>query len=227
MPFVLFLLAILVLTLGPRLWVKRTMSAHGYDRPDLPGSGGQLAEHLIERYELEGVTVHKGNIDENYYNPVDKQVSLSPEIYDGRSISAVAVAAHELGHAIQDKEHNPDFLRRNRRIKQAMSIERFSSMALLITPLVFMVTKVPHSMLITGLIGITGMLAAIWVQFLNLPVEMDASFNKALPILAEGYISDQDIPAARQVLKAAAYTYVAGALASIFNLARWVAILRR
>ncbi len=65
------------------------------------------------------------------------------------------------------------------------------------------------------------------VQFLNLPVEMDASFNKALPILEEGYLSEKDMPAARTVLKAAALTYVAGALASIFNLARWVAILKR
>ncbi|WP_257287498.1 zinc metallopeptidase, partial [Endozoicomonas sp. SESOKO2] len=102
-----------------------------------------------------------------------------------------------------------------------------SAMALMITPLVFALTRVPHSVLLTILIGVSGMIAAIWVQLINLPVELDASFKKALPILAEGYLSEKDMPAARDVLKAAAMTYVAAALGSLLNLGRWVAILRR
>ena len=71
------------------------------------------------------------------------------------------------------------------------------------------------------------MLAVVWVQFINLPVEMDASFNKALPILEEGYLAPEDLYGARKVLKAAAMTYVAAALASLLNLGRWIAVLRR
>ncbi|WP_257292425.1 zinc metallopeptidase [Endozoicomonas sp. ONNA1] len=227
MVFVILGLLILVLVFGPQIWVKRTLRLHSGDRPDLQGTGGELAEHLVERFGLEGVKVVKGNQGEDFYNPEEFLISLSPENYDGRSVSAVAVAAHETGHALQHQEKHAGFMLRQRRISLAMTIERFSAMALMITPLVFALTRVPHSVLLTILIGVSGMIAAIWVQLINLPVELDASFKKALPILAEGYLSEKDMPAARDVLKAAAMTYVAAALGSLLNLGRWVAILRR
>ena len=227
MVFVILGLLILLLIFGPNLWIKRTLKLHSGDRPDLQGTGGELVAHLIERFSLEGVTVVKGGKGEDFYNPAERIISLSPENYDGRSVSAVAIAAHETGHALQHQEQHPGFMLRQRRIKLAVTIERFSAIALMITPIVFVLTRVPHSMLLTVLIGISGMLAAIWMQFMNLPVEMDASFNKAMPLLEEGYLTDQDLPAARDVLKAAALTYVAGALASLLNLGRWLAILRR
>ncbi|WP_448215640.1 zinc metallopeptidase [Endozoicomonas sp. 2B-B] len=227
MVFVILGLLILVLVFGPQIWVKRTIRLHSSDRPDLQGTGGELAEHLVERFGLEGVKVIKGNQGEDFYNPEEWLISLSPENYDGRSVSAVAVAAHETGHALQHQEKHAGFMLRQRRIRLAITIERFSAMALMITPLIFALTRVPHSMLLTVLVGISGMLAAIWVQLINLPVELDASFKKALPILAEGYLSEKDMPAAREVLKAAAMTYVAAALGSLLNLGRWIAILRR
>lgn len=227
MHFALLGLVIILLVIAPQFWVKRTLRRHSSDVEGMPGTGGELAEHLVERFELDGVTVIEGQSGQDFYNPADKQISLSPEHYNGRSIAAVAVAAHETGHALQHQENNPDFIRRERRIRLALSIQKFSSLALMLTPLVFLLTRVPHSMLLTALLGISGMVAAIWVQILNLPLEIDASFNKALPTLSEGYLKDEHLPAAREVLKAAAYTYVAAALASIVNLARWVAILRR
>ena len=227
MIFVILGILIVVLVFGPQFWVRSTLKRYGGDRPDLQGTGGELAEHLVQRFELEGVSVRKGLPGEDFYNPEEKLISLSPENYDGRSISAVAVATHETGHALQHQEKNPGFMLRQRRIKTAMAIERFSALALMVTPFVFLLTRVPHSMLLTVLIGISGMLAAVWVQFVNLPVELDASFNKAMPILSEGYLSEKDLPAARKVLKAAALTYVAATLASLLNLGRWLTILRR
>ncbi len=220
-------LAIVSLVFGPQWWIRRTLRRYGQERPDLQGTGGELAEHLIQRFELDGVKVQKGGVGEDYYNPDEKQVSLSPEYYDGRSIAAVAVATHEIGHALQHKQQHRGFMLRQKRIRLAIMIERFSAIALLVTPFLFLLTRIPQSTFLTLLIGASGMLAAIWVQFMNLPVELDASFNKAMPLLAEGYLSEQDLPAARQVLQAAAWTYVAGALAGLLNLGRWIAILRR
>ena len=137
------------------------------------------------------------------------------------------VAAHEVSHALQHQEQHSGFMRRQRRIKVAMIIERFSALALMLTPLIFLVTRLPHGALLTLLLGMSGMVASLWVQLLNLPVEWDASFYKALPILSEGYLLPNDVPAARQVLRAAAMTYVAVALANLLNIGRWVAILRR
>lgn len=227
MVYVLFGLLILALVFGPQYWIQVTMKRYGKWRKDLQGTGGELARHLVERFQLEGVTVVRGGQGDDFYDPEGKVISLSPDHYDGQSIAAVAVAAHETGHAIQHKEKNPAFMQRQKRIRTAIAIERFSVMALMISPLVFALTRVPHSMILTMLIGISGMLASVWVQFKNLPVEMDASFGKAMPILEEGYLTGNDLRGARAVLKAAAYTYVAAALASLLNLGRWLMILRR
>ena len=76
--------------------------------------------------------------------------------------------------------------------------------------------------------GLTVMGISVVVNFVTLPVEFDASFNKALPILFKGnYIEKKDHAAAKRILKAAAYTYVAASLADLLNLARWIALLRR
>ena len=65
------------------------------------------------------------------------------------------------------------------------------------------------------------------IQIVTLPVEIDASFNKALPILQAGYLKSHQLPAAKRILKAAAWTYVAASLATLLNFWRWVAVLRR
>ena len=227
MPLILFLLAISALVFGPQLWVRRTLRKYGKERADLPGTGGELAQHLLKRFELQGVTVHQGMEGEDFYDPQNKVVSLAPSHYQGRSIAAVAVAAHEVSHALQHQEQHRGFMRRQQRVKIAMMIERFSAVALMVSPLIFLLTRLPQSTLITLLIGVSGMIASLWVQLMNLPVEMDASFNKALPILEKGYLASHDLPGARRVLHAAALTYVAMALASLLNIGRWIAILRR
>lgn len=227
MPLIVLLLAILILVFGPQLWVRNTLRKYGKDRPDLPGSGGELAHHLIARFALEGVTVREGQDGEDYYDPENRVVSLSPSHYRGKTIAAVAVAAHEVSHGLQHQEQHPGFMRRQRRLKTAMMIERFSVLALMVTPFIFLLTRWPQSTLVTLFLGASGMVASLWVQLMNLPVEMDASFNKALPILTEGYLGQEDLPGARKVLRAAAMTYVAAALASLLNIGRWMAILRR
>ena len=224
---VVLLVAILALVFGPQLWIKRTLRIYGVHRSDLSGTGGELAEHLIQRFSLEGTSVKEGREGEDFYDPENKVVSLSGSHFHGKSIAAVAVATHEVSHALQHHEQHTGFMKRQRRIRIAIMIERFSVIALMVTPLIFLLTRVPQSTLITLLLGASGMVASLWVQLMNLPVEMDASFNKALPILEEGYLSGDDLPAARKVLKAAALTYVAAALASLLNIGRWFAILRR
>ena len=221
------ILIILGIVFGPQLWVRQTLKRHGVERPEFQGTGGELAVHLVERFGLEGVTVAEGRDGEDYYDPESRTISLSPSHYRRKSVSAVAVAAHETGHAIQHKEQHAGFMKRQRRIRCAAMIERFSSLALMMTPFLFLVTRVPQSTLLTLTIGVFGLLASLWVQCVNLPIEFDASFNKALPILAEGYLPEHDLYSARKVLKAAALTYVASALACLLNIGRWIMIFRR
>ena len=224
MPLILLSLAVIALVFGPQMWVTRTLRRYDGERFDLPGTGGELAAHLISRFSLSGVTLREGQTGEDYYDPERRVISLSRPYFRHKSITAVAIATHEVGHALQQ---HAGFMRRQRRLRLAVMIERFSATALLLTPIIFLVTRLPQSTMITLLLGASGMFASLWVQLMNLPVELDASFNKALPILAEGYLSQNDLSGAQKVLKAAAMTYVAAALASLLNIGRWISIMRK
>jgi Zn-dependent membrane protease YugP len=87
--------------------------------------------------------------------------------------------------------------------------------------------KAPHVLIVEVLAGVLLLGLSLMMHATTLPVEFDASFRRALPVLkAGGYVSDADMPAARQILKAAAYTYVAAAAMSLLDVARWFRILR-
>ena len=153
---------------------------------------------------------------------------LSPTNHDHNSLTAVAVAAHEVGHALQHQRKEPKFALRHRLVKLAQTTQQLGAGAMFLLPVVMAVTRVPSAGLVMAAIGLGSMASATLVHLVTLPVELDASYGKALPILLAGhYIGPEDEAAVRQVLRAAALTYVAGSLASLLNLARWFAFLRR
>ena len=99
---------------------------------------------------------------------------------------------------------------------------------LLMAPIVLLVARIPAASGLMLLIAVGSMALGTLVHLVTLPVELDASYGKALPILKEGnYLHDGDQRHAKKILKAAALTYVAGSLASLLNLGRWLAVLRR
>jgi len=219
-------LAFLALLFGPQLWVRRVMARYGADRPDLPGTGAELARHLLDEAELSGVPVELTG-DGDHYDPEARAVRLTPQHYDGRSVAAAAVAAHEVSHAVQHARGEKAFARRLALVKQLSWVERLASIILMATPLVFLLVKSPALAILQIGAGLALLAIRIAVHVTTLPVEFDASFSKALPVLTRGrYLSAGDLPAARSVLTAAAFTYVAGALATLIDVARWVRVLR-
>jgi Zn-dependent membrane protease YugP len=219
-------LALLALIFGPQLWIRRVMAQHGAARPDLPGTGGELARHLLDEADLSGVTVELTG-DGDHYDPEARAVRLTPQHYDGRSVAAVAVAAHEVSHAVQHARGEPAFARRFNLVRKLIWVERAASVILLATPLVFLLVKSPALAVLQIVAGVSLLAIRVAVHAVTLPVELDASFGKALPALTRGrYLSAGDLPAARSVLTAAAMTYVAAALAALIDVARWFRILR-
>lgn len=197
------------------------------DRYKQHGNGGDLARHLLDRFGLGDVKVEE-TPDGDHYDPVAKAVRLTPGNYSGYSLTAVTVAAHEVGHAIQDARGESLFRARQTLAKTAMVAERFAGVLLIAAPIIFILTRAPQASIVTILIGAMSMALGTVVHLVTLPVEFDASYRKALPILKEGdYLRDGDLLHAEKILKAAALTYVAGSLASLLNLGRWIAILRR
>src|SRR4051794_15178487 len=228
MPILPSLAGLLVLPLlfGPQLWVRRVMARHGTERPDLPGTGAELARHLLDEADLRGVTVELTG-DGDHYDPQARAVRLTPAHYDGRSVAAAAVAAHEVSHAVQHARGEPAFARRFALVRRLIWVERAASVILMATPLVFLLVKSPALAVLQIVAGVSLLAIRIAVHAVTLPVELDASFGKALPALTRGrYLGAGDLPAARNVLTAAALTYVAAAVAALVDVGRWLRVLR-
>ena len=116
---------------------------------------------------------------------------------------------------------------RQRMVRFAMATDKIASVFFLAAPVLAVLARTPIAFVMLVGFGVLLLAVRILVHLVTLPVEYDASFARALPILQEGgYLSDEDLPAARSVLKAAALTYVASAVMSLIDLARWIRIIR-
>jgi len=220
------LVAIFALALLPQLWVRRVIASHSADRPDFPGTGGEFARHVLDRLKLEHVKVEETDLGD-HYDPEAKALRLSSAHFNGRSLAAVVIAAHEAGHAMQDATGYPPLAARTRLAKQALRMEKVAAVVMLAAPIVVALAKAPHVLLIEVFVGVMIFALSILIHAVTLPVEFDASFRRALPLLQAGrYLDDADMPAARKILRAAAFTYVAAAAMSLLDVARWVRVLR-
>ena len=220
-------LAFMALVFLPQYWVWFVIARHSVERHDFPGTGAELARHLLDEAGLTGVKVEYDDKRGDHYDPVDKAVRLAHDNHNGRSVSAVAIAAHEVSHALQDAQGYGPFKWRTALVVQAHRIEQVGSIVLLATPVVALLTRSPVLIGLEILAGLGILGSAIFIHAVTLPVEFDASFGRALPMLKAGkYLAARDLPAARKVLRAAALTYVSGALISLIDIARWIRILR-
>lgn len=227
MHLVILGLVFIVLVFGPGLWVQRVLTR--YSNPDnrYSGTGGELARYLLDEHGLQAVkteVTEKGD----HYDPEAKAVRLTRDKFEGRSLTAVTVAAHEVGHALQDAAGYRPLKLRTRLVRLAAPGERLAALVMMLSPFVSAVTRTPLTGLTMFFGGIVVMGLGTLVHLVTLPTELDASFGRALPLLKErGILIAGDELHARKLLTAAAWTYVAGSLMSLLNVARWWAILRR
>ena len=204
------------------------MRAHAGELTDLPGTGGELAQHLILRFQLEGIKVEQTRAFRDHFDPGDRMIRLGPANFNGRSLTAVAVAAHEVGHAIQFHRKEKIFDLRKKYMPVAHTLSRAGIAIMWAFPVIGLVLRSPVAVVLVIIISLLLQLAGALAHLIILPEEWDASFNKALPILIEGeYVPDEHLPVVRKILRAAALTYFSAALANILNLGRWLLLLRR
>ena len=220
-------LIVLAMIFGPSLWVKFVMRRYSTEKPEMPGTGGELAKHLIKRFSLKDVEVETTELGD-HYDPIEKKVRLLPEHYGSKSLTAIAIAAHEVGHAIQDHQGDKRLATRTKMVPIVNLLARWSVVIISLSPVIGIITRHPMPFSLLLLLGLSGFIARMMVHAVTLPIEFDASFSKALPLLREGeYISQSNEKAVGHVLRAAALTYVSAALADILNLGRWIVILLR
>lgn len=184
------------------------------------GLSGAEAVSALSKLERVPVAIQPGSgFLSDHYNPATNSLVLSPEVYSGRSLSALGVAAHELGHALQKRDgYWPMHLRSG-----LVPLANFGSQFSMILFMVGMFGQI--EMFQTA--GIVFFSLAVLFTLVTLPVEFDAS-NRALKLLrVHGLVSESEAPAVKKVLGAAALTYVAAAVMAIVELVRLILIARQ
>ena len=204
------------------------MWKHSRELGGAPGTDGDFATHLIEQLKLDGVSVEQTEKWHDHYDPSNHTDRLGPENFSGKSLTALAVAAHEGRHAIQHLHRDVRFERLGALQPLLRRIEQAGISLLFGAPLLGAVTRIPAPIVLLARGGFCALFARIVLHAATLPVEIDASFGRALPVITKGqYVAPDEQRAVRQVLRAAAFTYSASALADLLSIWRWLLILRR
>ncbi|MBM3922225.1 MAG: zinc metallopeptidase [Sphingomonadales bacterium] len=184
-------------------------------------SGKEIAEKMLREngiYDVK-VTSVEGFLTD-HYNPMDKTVNLSPEVYNGNSVSAAAVAAHECGHAVQHATAYGPLVFRSRMVPLVQFSANIVNWVLLAGMIMLAVSNNDTVLLL----GIILMAVTVVFSLVTLPVEFDAS-NRALAWLDNTNITNsEEYPMAKDALKWAATTYVVAALAAVVTLIHYVMI---
>jgi Zn-dependent membrane protease YugP len=227
MHIVLLLLLAVVLIVGPGIWVNAVMTRYRLPKNRYQQTGGQTARALLDALGLKHVKTESTESGD-HYDPTEKAVRLSRENYEGCSLTALTVAAHEVGHAIQDARGFGPLKWRTRLVRWVQPVEKVGAGLLMLSPFSGALTRAPTVGLLMFLGGFLTLASSVCVHALTLPTEFDASFGRALPLVrSRGILREDDMGKAHRLLTAAALTYVSGALQSLLNIARWWAILRR
>lgn len=211
----------------PQWWVKRVLERYRTPRDRYQSSGAELARELLGRLGLEAVKVERGEPGQDHYDPDARAVRLSPEHYDFGSLTAVTVAAHEVGHAVQHADGYQPLIWRTRLVKSLQKFQRLGVILIALMPVAILALRLPAAGLTLLVIGLASLASGIIVHLMTLPTELDASFRRALPLLVKGgYLRKEDRWHARRILTAAALTYVAASLMGMVNFWWWLRVLR-
>jgi len=203
------------------LWAQFRVSGTFNKWAEVPAMSGmtgyEAARRMLDRNGLHDVSIEPvpGRLSD-HYDPIHRVVRLSEPVYYENSISAVSVACHEVGHAIQHKQHYPMLVLRHR----MFPVVRFASG---IAPFLLLAGFLFGALNLIGL-GIIFFSAAVAFQLVTLPVEFNASNRARRVMVAEGFITNQEERGVAKVLNAAALTYVAAALISLLELLKFIMI---
>lgn len=220
----LFLILATVITVIAQIKVNAAISKYSQINSSRGITGADVARELLRINGIHDVNIEPiGGKLSDHYDPTRKTIRLSTDIFNGRSIAAISVAAHETGHAVQhNKGYVPLAFRSS--IFPLVNFGSKMSWPLIMLGLLFGAFSGSNVIL---LIGIVLFLFVVLFQIVTLPVEFNAS-SRAIKMLRENaLLAENEIFGAKQVLNAAAMTYVAAASVSILNLLRLLLILNR
>ena len=206
----------LIITIISQLLIKITYSKYQKQENKKRLTGFDVARQILDKNGLKDILIlETSGYLTDHYDPTKKVVKLSTDIYHGTTISSASVAAHECGHAIQDKENYTPMRIRSK-----------------IVPTVNLFTKLGYLSIIIGAIfdyrlmimGVILLLSILLFQIITLPVEFNASIRALKQIENLNLLAESERTGAKKVLTAAAFTYVASVLTTLLQILRYVLI---
>ncbi|ALS78395.1 zinc metallopeptidase [Planococcus kocurii] len=215
--YIFYFILLLIIPIWAQFKLKRTYKKYSKVRSTSGHSGAQVARIILDANNLQDVKVIESRgLLSDHYNPLTKTVALSSHNYHEASVAGTAVAAHEVGHAIQDAE-DYSFLRLRHRLVPIVNVSSNMSW-------IFIMIGFFSAWSGALLIGIVLLAAGVVFQLVTLPVEFNASSRAMDQLLSHNIIRNEEERHAKKVLSAAAMTYVAATAVAVLELARLILI---
>ena len=220
--YLLFLLTF-VLTIGVQIKVSTTFNKYAHYRAGKGKSGAEVARRILDAHGLFDVRIERvhGHLTD-HYDPRARVLRLSDSVYDNTSPSAVGVAAHEVGHAIQHAERYAPIEWRTRLVPMVNFASRFSWIAIILGLFIMYMSTVLGNYIIS--VGILMFAATTLFHLVTLPCEFNASRRALAELELSGWYSSDELGMSKEVLRAAAMTYVAALAMSFIQLLRLIRI---
>ena len=213
---IVYLIIFLILSTAPVIWLNYVFHKNDQILVNMPFTGLEFGKLILKDYGLTEVKIEK-SLSVDHYDLLEKKVKVTQERLSKKSLTAISIVCHEIGHAIQHKEKYKALEQRTSLVRNTAWISQIGSSILLIGIPTILATGYYPLIKVCLLLALLSLLIGIIVHLITLEVELDASFNKALPILIEK-VPPEYHDSCKSILRAAAFTYVIGVVRNFVSL---------
>ena len=213
---IIYIIFFLILSTAPVIWLNYVFHKNDQILINMPFTGLEFGKLILKDYGLTEVKIEK-SLSVDHYDLLEKKVKVTQERLSKKSLTAISIVCHEIGHAIQHKEKYKALEQRTSLVRNTAWISQIGSSILLIGIPTILATGYYPLIKVCLLLALLSLLIGIIVHLITLEVELDASFNKALPILIEK-VPPEYHDSCKSILRAAAFTYVIGVVRNFVSL---------
>ena len=213
---IVYLIIFLILSTAPVIWLNYVFHKNDQILINMPFTGLEFGKLILKDYGLTEVKIEK-SLSVDHYDLLEKKVKVTQDRLSKKSLTAISIVCHEIGHAIQHKEKYKALEQRTSLVRNTAWISQIGSSILLIGIPTILATGYYPLIKVCLLLALLSLLIGIIVHLITLEVELDASFNKALAILIEK-VPPEYHDSCKSILRAAAFTYVIGVVRNFVSL---------
>ena len=220
-----FLIILFLISMLPVVWLNYVFKKNDEILPNMPFNGIEFGNQLIKELELKDVSLEKTLIGD-HYDLDQRKVKVGEDRLKKKSLTSISIICHEIGHAIQHAENYTPLITRTKLVKNTLWINKIAFAVIYIgLPIIFATGYLPLIKVCILLI-LLSLFFGVVIHLVTLEVELDASFNKAMPIIQKK-IPEVYHDSCRSILRAAAFTYVVGVFKNLISLRMIWTVLSR